>query len=427
MPRESYRWAVEIEIEFVEPRLGVSLREVVGDAKQVDGNDTNSSAKSSPRESGAPFFAEVDALPKPQRGKRAGAAELYNWSVPVHRRLTVGMRLTGINDAHLAGWSYLQVVQALKHAGRPARLRFADVSKGTLPCDEHDEDEQVGDDSDRRSDGTATSGDDQQQELLQQDRTQLGGQQLTQLYRLRVDELARELVTRELHVERWRLAQRQAERARAMAAAKSLVLSHAVDALMDDQRELRAAKETLARDQRRLERVLSDLKAQAEPGAVRPEVERAQRLEERQALLLRDIDRLEAGNERLKRERGARRRSLEDMERELVRVEMEKQDSSGNSKAGRRGLRLPSKQLDGEDDDEDEDEQGEDDGSEWLGDDVAGLSPTETLAALRLKTRAVEEELAKEQRKMAKARHERGQLRKLDEELTALGNGERML
>lgn len=394
--------------------------------RQVDGeHDGHGNARDGEAgdgKAGAPFFAEVDALPKPARGrrsKRAGAAELYNWGVPADRRLAVGMRLTGIDDAHVAGWPYAQVVAALKHAGRPVRLRFADVSKGTRACGS-DEDEDGSDDSDRRSDGTATSGDDL--EAPGGDASQLGGKRLSRLYQRRVDELARALVTRELHVERWRLARRQGERALAMTAAKSLVLAQAVDALETDQRGLRAASDALARDRRRLERVLSDLKAQAAPGAVRPEVQRAQRLEERQGLLLRDILRLEQGNERLKRERSTRRQVLEDAERELVRAEAEL-DKRG-AESSRKARRLPSQQL--EDEDEDEDEPA-DEAAEWLGDDAAGLSAAETLAALRVKTRAVEEELAREQRKLAKARHERSQLRKLDDEFTARSNGERML
>lgn len=58
-----FHWATEVEIEFVEPRLGVSLREV----------------GASPTAPFPEFQAEVDALLKLHG--RAGAAELYNWSV----------------------------------------------------------------------------------------------------------------------------------------------------------------------------------------------------------------------------------------------------------------------------------------------------------------------------------------------------------
>lgn len=64
---QTYNWLSEVEIEFGEGRLGVSLREV----KQFDTTPYPQ------------FQAEVDDLPK-INGK-AGPAELYNWSVKPHK------------------------------------------------------------------------------------------------------------------------------------------------------------------------------------------------------------------------------------------------------------------------------------------------------------------------------------------------------
>lgn len=66
-PPKGYNWVTEVEIEFTEGRLGVSLREV----HQME-------TILYPQ-----FQAEVDDLPK-VNGK-AGPAELYNWSVKPHK------------------------------------------------------------------------------------------------------------------------------------------------------------------------------------------------------------------------------------------------------------------------------------------------------------------------------------------------------
>lgn len=75
---QTYNWVTEVEIEFGDGRLGVSLREV----RQLDTTPYPQ------------FQAEVDDLPK-INGK-AGPAELYNWSVKPHKCVLVFSHICSI-------------------------------------------------------------------------------------------------------------------------------------------------------------------------------------------------------------------------------------------------------------------------------------------------------------------------------------------
>lgn len=46
------------------------------------------------------------------------------------RRIRVGMRLTAIDGFSLVGFSFTEVIERLRHAPRPLRIRFADITTG---------------------------------------------------------------------------------------------------------------------------------------------------------------------------------------------------------------------------------------------------------------------------------------------------------
>ncbi|RLN86401.1 hypothetical protein BBJ28_00001888 [Nothophytophthora sp. Chile5] len=358
--KKTYNWANEVEICFQEGRLGVNLREV----HQME---TILYAQ---------FQAEVDDLPKVS-GK-AGPAELHNWSVKPHKRLTIGMRVTSIEDVSLAGLTYKEVVGRLKGASRPVRIKFADVSKGTV-------EEQ------------ATRGSDGSRGALSGGASELGvsGAGQSTAYQQQKQEYTRVLVTGELHTEMWAIENKKLLRSLTRMRRKWDAVSSEFDVLNARRVELRRENEGLKSDKDKFEAMMRNLKLQASFAMENPELVRANELAKRNAELNEDIAKMSAGNKRLRKERVTLQTQLDELEKQLAKVEKSE--------------------------DEEEDRAPEDD--------VLGLEPTappkEQLAALRKKKRGLEDELAKEQRKASKVQKEMEQLIKhyasLGSEEAALG------
>ncbi|RLN81168.1 hypothetical protein BBJ28_00009373 [Nothophytophthora sp. Chile5] len=361
--KKTYNWANEVEICFQEGRLGVSLREV----HQME---TILYAQ---------FQAEVDDLPKVS-GK-AGPAELHNWSVKPHKRLTIGMRVTSIEDVSLAGLTYKEVVGKLKGASRPVRIKFADVSKGTM-----EEQATRGSDDSRGSGGALSGG-----------ASELGASGVGQstAYMQQKQEYTRVLVTGELHTEMWTIENKKLLRSLTHMQRKWDTVSSEFDVLNARRMELRKENEGLKSDKDKFEAMMRNLKLQASFAMENPELVRANELAKRNAELNEDIAKMSAGNKRLRKERVTLQAQLDELEKQLAKVEKSK--------------------------DEEEDRVPEDD--------MFGIEPTappkEQLSTLRKKKRGLEDELSKEQRKANKVQKEMEQLIKhyasLGTEESALG------
>ncbi|KAG7387917.1 hypothetical protein PHYBOEH_008099 [Phytophthora boehmeriae] len=351
--KKTYNWAKEVEICFQEGRLGVSLREV----HQME---TILYAQ---------FQAEVDDLPK-INGK-AGPAELHNWSVKPHKRLTIGMRVISIEDMSLAGLTYKEVVLKLKAASRPVRIKFADVAKGT-----------VEENGGRRSDGNS-GGDGSASDLA------ASGYGQSSAYMQQKQEYTRTLVTGELHTEMWTIENKKLQRSLTCMQHKWGTISNEFDLLNTRRRELRKESDMLKSDKDKYELMMKNLKLQADFAMENPELVRANKLAKRNTELNEDISKMTSGNKRLRKERDALQAKLDELEKQLQKVETSK--------------------------DEEEDRVPEDD--------IFGIEPTappkEQLSALKKKRRGLEDELNKEQRKASKVQKEMEQLTK---HYASLGN-----
>ncbi|KAF1779320.1 PH domain-like [Phytophthora cactorum] len=309
----------EVEICFQEGRLGVSLREV----HQME-------TILYPQ-----FQAEVDDLPK-INGK-AGPAELHNWSVKPHKRLTIGMRVISIEDTSLAGLTYKEVVAKLKSASRPVRIKFADVQKGTV-----EENGGRKSDGDKANNGAAND-------------PAAAGYGHSTAYMQQKQEYTRVLVTGELHTEMWTI---------------------------ENKKMLRS----LTRMQHKWSTVsvmMKNLKLQATYAMENPELVRANELAKRNTELNDDISKMSSGNKRLRKERDALQAQLDELEKQLAKVEQKDKDEEED--------RVPEE-------------------------DIFGIEPTappkEQLSALKKKRRGLEDELNKEQRKANKVQKEMEQLTK---------------
>ncbi|KAG6592794.1 uncharacterized protein IUM83_16128 [Phytophthora cinnamomi] len=354
--KKTFNWMSEVEICFQEGRLGVSLREV----HQME-------TILYPQ-----FQAEVDDLPK-INGK-AGPAELHNWSVKPHKRLTIGMRVIAIEDVSLAGLTYKEVVAKLKSASRPVRIKFADVHKGTV-------EENGGRKSDGEKAGNGAA-------------NEPGGSSYAQssAYMLQKQEYTRVLVTGELHTEMWTIENKKMLRSLTRMQHKWSTVSSEFDMLNTRRRELRKENEALKNDKEKYEVMMKNLKLQATYAMENPELVRANELAKRNTELNDDISKMSSGNKRLRKERDALQTQLDELEKQLAKVEQKAKD-------------------------EDEDRVPEED--------IFGIEPTasprEQLSALKKKRRGLEDELNKEQRKANKVQKEMEQLTK---HYASLGNEE---
>ncbi|EGZ20490.1 hypothetical protein PHYSODRAFT_328596 [Phytophthora sojae] len=354
--KKTFNWMSEVEICFQEGRLGVSLREV----HQME-------TILYPQ-----FQAEVDDLPK-INGK-AGPAELHNWSVKPHKRLTIGMRVISIEDVSLAGLTYKEVVAKLKSASRPVRIKFADVHKGTV-------EENGGRKSDGEKSGNGAGNDPSSTSYAQ-----------SSAYMLQKQEYTRVLVTGELHTEMWTIENKKMLRSLTRMQHKWSTVSSEFDLLNARRMELRKENEALKHDKEKYEVMMKNLKLQATYAMENPELVRANELAKRNTELNDDISKMSAGNKRLRKERDALQAQLDELEKQLAKVEQKAKD-------------------------EDEDRVPEED--------IFGIEPTappkEQLSALKKKRRGLEDELNKEQRKANKVQKEMEQLTK---HYASLGNEE---
>ncbi|KAI9994084.1 hypothetical protein PInf_016648 [Phytophthora infestans] len=352
--KKTYNWMSEVEIGFQEGRLGVSLREV----HQME-------TILYPQ-----FQAEVDDLPK-INGK-AGPAELHNWSVKPHKRLTIGMRVISIEDTSLAGLTYKEVVGKLKSASRPVRIKFADVQKGT-----------VEENGGRKSDGDKvnnSAGND----------PAAASYGHSSAYMQQKQEYTRVLVTGELHTEMWTIENKKMLRSLTRMQHKWSTVSNEFDMLNAKRMELRKENENLKNDKEKYQVMMKNLKLQATYAMENPELVRANELAKRNTELNDDISKMSSGNKRLRKERDALQAQLDDLDKQLAKVEQKDKEED----------RVPEE-------------------------DIFGIEPTappkEQLSALKKKRRGLEDELNKEQRKANKVQKEMEQLTK---HYASLGNEE---
>ncbi|KAG2774685.1 hypothetical protein PC129_g11041 [Phytophthora cactorum] len=345
--KKTYNWMSEVEICFQEGRLGVSLREV----HQME-------TILYPQ-----FQAEVDDLPK-INGK-AGPAELHNWSVKPHKRLTIGMRVISIEDTSLAGLTYKEVVAKLKSASRPVRIKFADVQKGTV-----EENGGRKSDGDKANNGAAND-------------PAAAGYGHSTAYMQQKQEYTRVLVTGELHTEMWTIENKKMLRSLTRMQHKWSTVSGEFDLLNAKRMELRKENENLKNDKEKYEVMMKNLKLQATYAMENPELVRANELAKRNTELNDDISKMSSGNKRLRKERDALQAQLDELEKQLAKVEQKDKDEEED--------RVPEE-------------------------DIFGIEPTappkEQLSALKKKRRGLEDELNKEQRKANKVQKEMEQLTK---------------
>uniref|UniRef100_M4C5T4 Uncharacterized protein n=1 Tax=Hyaloperonospora arabidopsidis (strain Emoy2) TaxID=559515 RepID=M4C5T4_HYAAE len=310
------------------------------------------------------FQAEVDDLPK-VNGK-AGPAELHNWSVKANKRLTIGMRVISIEDASLAGLTYKEVVAKLKTASRPVRIKFADVKKGT-----------VEENGGRKSDGDSANNGTASTDLV------ASGYGHSTAYMQQRQEYTRVLVTGELYTEMWTIENKKLLRSLTCMQHKWSTVSSEFDILNARRMELRKENNEMKSDKEKYEMMLKNLKLQATYAMENPELVRANELAKRNTELNDDISKMSSGNKRLRKERDTLQAQLDELEKQLEKVEQK-------------------------DKPEEEDRVQEED--------IFGIEPTappkEQLSALKKKRRGLDDELSKEQRKANKVQKEMEQLTK---------------
>ncbi|KAI9905702.1 hypothetical protein PsorP6_013586 [Peronosclerospora sorghi] len=353
--KKTFNWMSEVEICFQEGRLGVSLREV----HQME-------TILYPQ-----FQAEVDDLPK-INGK-AGPAELHNWSVKANKRLTIGMRVISIEDTSLAGLTYKEVVAKLKSASRPVRIKFADVQKGT-----------VEENGGRKSDGDSKNG--------TANDVAAGGYGNSSAYMQQKQEYTRVLVSGELHTEMWTIENKKLLRSLLLMQHKWNIVSNEFDILNTRRMELRKENETMKSDKEKYEIMMKNLKLQETSAMENPELVRANELAKRNTELNDDISKMSSGNKRLRKERDTLQAQLDDLEKQLAKVEQKDKDEEED--------RIPEEVI-------------------FVVDPLA--PPKEQLSALKKRRRGLEDELNKEQRKANKVQKEMEQLTK---HYASLGNEE---
>ncbi|CAK4735060.1 unnamed protein product [Aphanomyces euteiches] len=275
-----FNWRCEIEIEFGPGRLGVNLKEV-------------------PQTTNLPFpmfQAEVEELPKLPGGK-PGPAEIYNWSVRPERRLTPGMRLTQIDGVVLAGNRYTEVVDRLKRAARPVKLKFADVAQGLLG---------EGETADTTPAAVAVAA------------PSAAAPSAYSVQKQKKEEYMNLLVTSELSNEMWRLETQKVKSQFIALQYKWNVLSASFSALMEDKLKSKREIEASMTEKAKYEEMLKQLKLQESGAIISPEVQRMNELSSKNAELTDDIGKMGAANKKLRRERDLNQRQLDELEAQLV-------------------------------------------------------------------------------------------------------------
>lgn len=272
------------------------------------------------------------------------------------RRLTIGMRVTGIEDAGLAGLTYKEVVDKLKKASRPLKIHFADVEKGTVE-------------------------DNPQLAMLTEQESKESGQ--SSAYLQQKQEYTRVLVTSELHTELWTIETKKLLRSMNVMKVKWDAVSGEFDVLNERRLDLRKENDRLVNEKQKYDTMIKHLKLQEIHAMENPELVKANELAKRNAELTEDIAKMGAGNKRLRKERVTLQTALDELESSLAKID--------NKPA------------------EEDEEKGGDD--EFFGIDLTA-PPREQLIAFKKKMRFMEEELSKEQRKATKVQREMDQLNK---------------
>ncbi|ETV99628.1 hypothetical protein, variant 1 [Aphanomyces invadans] len=295
----SFNWRCEIEIEFGPGRLGVNLKEVA--------QTTNIPFPM--------FQAEVEELPKLPGGK-PGPAEIYNWSVRPERRLYPNMRLTQVDGVALAGCKYTEVVDKLKKAARPVKLKFADVSQGLLG-----EGETSALDSAPTSSVNPTIA--STSALASAGSQSMGA--LTSappsaysVQKQKKEEYMNLLVTSELSNEMWRLETQKVQSTFKQLTLKWNLLSGSLSGLLEAQVKAKKEIEAATAEKAKYDEMLIQLQKQESGAIVSPEVQRMNDLSGKNAELTQDIGHMSAGNKKLRRERDANQRLLDELEAQLV-------------------------------------------------------------------------------------------------------------
>ncbi|RQM21914.1 hypothetical protein B5M09_003709 [Aphanomyces astaci] len=285
----SFNWRCEIEIEFGPGRLGVNLKEV-------------------PQTTNIPFAmfqAEVEELPKLPGGK-PGPAEIYNWSVRPERRLYQNMRLTQVDGVALAGCKYTEVVEKLKRAARPVKLKVC----GCL----------LGEGETSALDAAPTSSSSSAHPTASSTAIAPSSAPLSaySVQKQKKEEYMNLLVTTELSNEMWRLETQKVQWTYRQLRFKWNLLSASLSELLEAQVKAKKQIEAATADKAKYDEMLVHLHKQETGLIVSPEVQRTNDLGAKNAELTQDIGHMTAGNKKLRRERDANQRHLDELDAQLV-------------------------------------------------------------------------------------------------------------
>ncbi|RHY09411.1 hypothetical protein DYB25_003419 [Aphanomyces astaci] len=284
----SFNWRCEIEIEFGPGRLGVNLKEV-------------------PQTTNIPFAmfqAEVEELPKLPGGK-PGPAEIYNWSVRPERRLYQNMRLTQVDGVALAGCKYTEVVEKLKRAARPVKLKVCRCLLGEGETSALD----AAPTSSSSAHPTASS------TAIAPSSAPLSAYSVQ---KQKKEEYMNLLVTTELSNEMWRLETQKVQWTYRQLRFKWNLLSASLSGLLEAQVKAKKQIEAAMADKAKYDEMLVHLHKQETGLIVSPEVQRTNDLGAKNAELTQDIGHMTAGNKKLRRERDANQRHLDELDAQLV-------------------------------------------------------------------------------------------------------------
>ncbi|RHZ07841.1 hypothetical protein DYB26_007175 [Aphanomyces astaci] len=288
----SFNWRCEIEIEFGPGRLGVNLKEV-------------------PQTTNIPFAmfqAEVEELPKLPGGK-PGPAEIYNWSVRPERRLYQNMRLTQVDGVALAGCKYTEVVEKLKRAARPVKLKVCRCSSPCLLGEGETSALDAAPTSSSSAHPTASS------TAIAPSSAPLSAYSVQ---KQKKEEYMNLLVTTELSNEMWRLETQKVQWTYRQLRFKWNLLSGSLSGLLEAQVKAKKQIEAAMADKAKYDEMLVHLHKQETGLIVSPEVQRTNDLGAKNAELTQDIGHMTAGNKKLRRERDANQRHLDELDAQLV-------------------------------------------------------------------------------------------------------------
>ncbi|RHY82889.1 hypothetical protein DYB37_009989 [Aphanomyces astaci] len=269
-------------------RLGVNLKEV-------------------PQTTNIPFAmfqAEVEELPKLPGGK-PGPAEIYNWSVRPERRLYQNMRLTQVDGVALAGCKYTEVVEKLKRAARPVKLKVCGCLLGEGETSALD----AAPTSSSSAHPTASS------TAIAPSSAPLSAYSVQ---KQKKEEYMNLLVTTELSNEMWRLETQKVQWTYRQLRFKWNLLSASLSGLLEAQVKAKKQIEAATADKAKYDEMLVHLHKQETGLIVSPEVQRTNDLGAKNAELTQDIGHMTAGNKKLRRERDANQRHLDELDAQLV-------------------------------------------------------------------------------------------------------------